>query len=351
MALIGLLFCAGDLYSAEPTAALELSSPVLRNGDFQRGASIGFFLDERGAFYEAAHYSGLIDRAVSAGVTHLQLAVRWFQDDVASSHIDAAPGETVEDTVLRETINAARRRGLKVFLMPFVFVRDTSDGSWRGAIAPSDPEAWWSSYRRYILRYAKLAQESGIGLFAVGSELKSLVTEEYRWRALIADVRGIYRGDLIYSANWDNYQRVDFWDALDHLGVNGYFSLSRSYEPSLDHVASAWRRQRDALTTWAGHMARPFILTEVGYRSSKIAPAEPWNHFDVPTPSPEVQLRCYEALYRTWAQETTLGGLYTWNWFGEGGLEEAGFTPYGKPAFEVIRRWYLGSQRGKHADD
>ena len=77
-------------YSAEPRAALELPQPSVRGPGFHRGASIGFFLEERDPFFEVSHYSELINRAVSAGATHVQLALRWFQDDVGANEI--APG-------------------------------------------------------------------------------------------------------------------------------------------------------------------------------------------------------------------------------------------------------------------
>ena len=332
-----------QLHSAEPRAALELPQPSVRGPGFHRGASIGFFLEERDPFFEVSHYSELINRAVSAGATHVQLALRWFQDDVGANEIAPGPRETVSDTVLTAVIRAAHSRGLRVFLMPFVFVRDKSAGSWRGAIAPTDPDVWWSAYESYILKYARLAQRERVETFAVGSELKSMVHEEARWRALIKAVRRDYEGQLVYSANWDNYTQVGFWDELDVIGLNGYFSLSRTYRPDLETLRSAWQIVRRRLMDWAGGLARPILLTEVGYRSSVIAPAEPWSHFDMPAAAPDVQLKCFEAFYSTWSAEGGLQGLYVWNWFGDGGMEESGFTPYGKPAFEVIRHWYFNS--------
>jgi hypothetical protein len=330
-------------WAFEPTAALNLEVPSARGHEFHRGASLGFFLKERGQAYETAHYTKLIDRATTAGVTHLQLAVRWFQEDIAANQIVRSQDETVSDEVLIHIIRVAKERKLTVFLMPFVFVKDTQEGSWRGALAPTNPDIWWSSYTDYLLHYATLAADCDVDFLAVGSELKSLTHAQDRWRPLIETLRSTYSGQLVYSANWDNYRNVAFWDAVDRIGVNGYFPLSQTFAPSLGVLKWAWWRHRDALVHWAGGLARPIILTEVGYRSSRIAAAEPWNHFDLPIPDPDTQLNCYLAFYATWMNEKALQGLYTWNWYGEGGLSDAGFTPYAKPAYEVIRRWFRDS--------
>ena len=32
--------------------------------------------------------------------------------------------------------------------------------------------------------------------------------------------------------------------------------------------------------------------------------------------------------------------FFLWNWFGRGGPDDGGFTPRGKPAEGVLRRWF-----------
>jgi len=51
-------------------------------------------------------------------------------------------------------------------------------------------------------------------------------TYDGHWRALIGDIRDVYSGPLSYAANFDQFQEVGFWDALDVVGVNAYFPLS-----------------------------------------------------------------------------------------------------------------------------
>ena len=60
-----------------------------------------------------------------------------------------------------------------------------------------------------------MAEEEKVDIFCIGTELEKFI--EHRpayWRELIAEVRKVYKGKLTYAANWDEYKRVPFWDAL-----------------------------------------------------------------------------------------------------------------------------------------
>ena len=101
--------------------------------------------------------------------------------------------------------------------------RGAAAGEWRGKLAPTDRDRWYESYRSFILHYASLAEACGAQEFSVGSELGSMQVDAERWRSLIATVRANYRGRLLYSANWDDYESVPFWRDLDAIGVTGYY--------------------------------------------------------------------------------------------------------------------------------
>ena len=158
-------------------------------------------------------------------------------------------------------------------------------------------------------------------------------------------VQGLFAGRLTYSANWDNYQRFSAWDLVDVVSINAYFPLTQAYRPSVSALVDAWAPHKLELLDWSASHARPFIFSEAGYRSSTIAPSEPWAHFDMPTPDLSTQWRCYKALQLAWADAPAFNGLYIWNWFGPGGPDDAGFTPSGKPALEVLRGWFGAATR------
>lgn len=334
--------------AADASVALSgLDAPRARGADFRRGASLGLFVSDPDPAVQRRIYATMLDEMVAAGVTDVQLVVRWGQQTIHDVDLRPWPDLTPQDTLLTWAIGAARQRNLRVFLMPIVHIEQRAIGVWRGTLAPTDLEAWWARYRDFVLHYARLAERSGgVGLFAVGSELLSLEADAARWRALIADVRAAYRGQLTYSANWDHYAHVPFWDAVDVVGLTAYHELTSAPDPDEAALVAGWASWADALVRWADARDLRFVFTEVGYPSTEHGAARPWDHREGARVDLDLQLRCYRALYRVWQAQPRLAGLYVWNWFGFGGAADRGYTPRGKPAAEVVRHWYRGRAAG-----
>ncbi len=86
------------------------------------------------------------------------------------------------------------------------------------------------------------------------------------WRTLVRRVRERYTGLLSYGANFDQFEEVGFWDALDFVAVNAYFPLSiYGLEPGAleERMADSWRRIASALQRASG--GHPVMLLELGW--------------------------------------------------------------------------------------
>lgn len=276
------------------------------------------------------------------GVDHVALFVHLWQRDARSPEPRRHPLRTPSDRVVRDTIRRARALGLAVALVPTVHLERPAPEDWRGSIRPPSWPAWFQGYRRELLHLARLAEDEGVALLAVGSELSSTDAQEALWRALIADVRAEFSGPLTYSANWDHYQRVGFWDALDLVGLSAYFELSRAEDPAVDDLRAAWARERDALAVFRarrGLLGQPLVLLEVGYPSVAGAASKPWDYTAQGPVDLEVQRRCYEAFAAAWrgAPPADLAGVFFYEWWGEGGRRDRGYTPRGKPALDALK--------------
>lgn len=92
---------------------------------------------------------------------------------------------------------------------------------------------------------------------------------------------------------------------------------------------------------------RPLIFTEAGFTSSEYAHRAPWEDARGRKVSLDEQSRCYEAILRTFYHQPWFQGVYWWEvrTNGEGGPENRSFTPWGKPAMRIVRRWYLEEGR------
>lgn len=253
-------------------------------------------------------------------------------------------GETRQGA--KQYIETLQGNGISVMLKPQLWI-------WRGLFTGEmemDSEAGWQaledSYRAFILNYADLAEETGVALFCVGTELEEFVSARPQfWKDLIAEVRQHYSGKLTYAANWDEYGRTPFWEDLDFIGIDAYFPLSESRDPSVEELRTGWKRWKEEIRTLSEGTARPVIFTEYGYRSMDFTAKKPWlvdrNQERV---NLQAQANAKTALFEEFWAEPWFAGGFVWKWFihhpVSGGAMDNRFTPQNKPAQQVIRTYY-----------
>lgn len=322
-------------------AAAGLSAKSKLGPEFVRGVSLGLFATEADPGRARALYRGLLEEIRAHGATDVQIVVRLVQDDVFASELAIDEQLSPSLSLVAGVVADATALGLRVLIFPIVHLRKVSGRQWRGRLEPSDAEAWWRSYGEHMKALARLAKRERAFMLSIGSELLSLEKHTERWRALSASVRAEFDGQLTYSANWDHFEPVEFWDAVDVVGVTAYQPLSQHGRPDEEALIRGFAPFLGRLRSWAGQHGHRYLLTEVGYPSHELAAERPWDHAAGGKPDPELQLRCYRALYRVFREDPRLRGLYVWNWFGFGGLDDPSYTPRRKPAAAVLRRWYL----------
>ncbi len=304
---------------------------------YVRGVALGLFATDPGW-----DYGPLIEEIRARGATDVLVVVNAYQSDRFASDIAPRPGRSPSGATVARTLAQVRRAGMRVALMPVVRLQRRSPHDWRGVIAPADGlDAWFESYRRFVIPLARIAQSAGAQRFVVGSELGSLEPYQDHWRALISELRDDFSGVLSYSANWDHAHAVEFWDALDEVGLTAYFPLTASGEPSsTKSLARAWRAPRAAIDDLRQRIGKPVLIMEIGYPSQGSAADQPWDD----TSSEELDLRLQQRLYRSFcdafSQTPSISGFYVWNWFGFGGPRDLGFTPRGKPAANELAKCF-----------
>jgi len=306
-------------------------------GSFVRGVALGLFASD-----PDWDYGPLIEEIRGRGATDVLMVVNAYQSDRFASDIAPRPGRSPSQATVARTLDQVRNAGMRAALMPVVRLLTRGPHDWRGVIAPADGlDAWFASYRRFVLPLARLAQSGGAGRFVVGSELGSLEPYQGRWRALISDLRADFSGTLSYSANWDRTDEVEFWDALDEVGLTAYFPLhDGDAPPSQEALSRAWRSPRAEIDALRRRVGKPVLVTEVGYPSRSSAAGEPWNDRSGARADLGLQQRLYESFCDAFAQTPSISGFYVWNWFGFGGPRDLGYTPRGKPAANELAKCF-----------
>lgn len=332
-----LFLALAGLCAACPGAPPATTPPTPTATATQKGVALGLFASD-----PAWDYGPLVDEIAATGATDVLVAVVWAQQRINSVRIRrsvaAATTSPTDETIVR-TLRQARARGLRVTLFPIVRLEEHSRLEWRGRIDPAaGKDAWFSSYRDYIVTMADLAHAGGADRLSVGSELLTMEQQEALWRSLIAEVRARFSGKLLYSANWDHFAPVTFWDAVDEIGVTAYFELAKDVAPvDDDALAAAWRAPVRELTAFAQQKRKPLVITEIGYPSLTTAAWHPWDETAEAPLDLALQARLYDAFCTAWKHQP-VDGFYVWNWFGFGGDGDSGYTPRGKPAATSLSR-------------
>ena len=254
-------------------------------------------------------------------------------------------GERKEGIVA--SVQLAHSAGLKVMLKPQVYLH----GSWVGDVDFDTEEEWlqWEdSYEQFIMFYAELAIAEKVEMFCIGTEYKIAAQKRpLFWRQLTKTIRERYDGIILYSSNWDGFEQVPFWDALDFVGISSYFPISEQTTPSVQMLKSGWRKVNKRLRKFHSKTQKKIIFTEYGYMSVDGCAGKAWEiEKDRANRAinQKAQANAYSALFAAnWSEDYWAGG-FLWKWFpagmGHEGYPEKDYTPQGKQSQRIIKDWY-----------
>lgn len=232
----------------------------------------------------------------------------------------------------------AQSLGLQVMIKPHIWI---VRGGFTGTMSFDSPEkrkAWNQQYIDYITRFAALADSLGHQSFCLATEMESMWKESPEdFQKLIRSVRKVFKGQITYAANWDEYNRFPFWDRLDVIGIDAYFPLGSEKEAS-----KRWKDHWRQIEALSDSLNKKVLFTELGYRSTENPFAEPWvSDTDVPV-SETAQSQAWKIFFDELWNEDALLGVYVWKWFPnmKKPRENNGFTPQGKDAEAVIKHQF-----------
>src|SRR3954453_14403482 len=243
---------AGYIGAHEPLAGLPICSVTMQ---LQRTD----WMDK----YEAG-----IDEIAALGADTVQFVVDPRQENGKSERIYLDMRMTPTPEMLARLIKHAKDKGLRVTLMPIVLMDKPRGDEWRGKISPSLEnggwDVWFDSYREIIKHLAWIAEANHVDLLVVGSELVTTESKLEQWTKTIDLARSIFHGRITYSSNWDHYRSVKFWDQLDMIGMNSYWSFGdrSNPSPSVEHIVERWREIQKDLLAFQKDVGKPIMFLE-----------------------------------------------------------------------------------------
>ncbi|MBI5671593.1 MAG: hypothetical protein HZC41_26675 [Chloroflexi bacterium] len=330
--------------------ALASDTPALLPQDFMKGITYESWWN--GEFASANSDRTLGEIVLPSGANWLAVVVKCFQETRTSTNIQCQTDRaTASDDELRHVIRRAHSLGLKVMFKPhldLLNLQNSSDGRFRIGFGVDESAwaAWFASYTRFITHYAALAQETDVDYFVVGTELWGTVHRADNWRAVIRAVRAVYDGPLTYAAlTYFEPLQISWWDALDAIGIDAYFTVTLTKNPTWAQMKLGWKPTVAYLGWLAGRWNKPIIITEAGYMSvdgTNILPGD-WSlqgELDM-----QEQADAYQALIESFQGQSWWQGIFWWSLSTDpeqGGPNDRGYSFHNKPAEVVLRRFFGG---------
>lgn len=343
-----------DSLPADPywTEELNALGSAFWASDFRKGVSYAAWWRD---YYSSPDSDRLLTEVLPQdNVAWISLIVTCYQPTLSDPNITCDLDRTPTDADVIHAIQTAHAQGLKVMLKPHLDLNDNS--GWRGQINFGTDEArwsqWFSNYTTFITRYAALAQAQGVELFSVGTELEGTTQRESDWRNVVGAVRAAYSGPLTYAANWGGEETsIQWWDALDFIGVDAYYELTTKNNPTRAELRAAWAPHLSTLSTLSATWNRPILFTEIGYRSVNGANRDPWNWERRGALDLSEQADTYLVALDLFAAQPWLKGVFWWTWMPTDlravnrrdpnyAFYIKGYAVYRKPAELVLRRFY-----------
>ncbi len=125
------------------------------------------------------------------------------------------------------------------------------------------------------------------------------------------------------------------------------YPLTNKTNPTVGELKAAWvdKGYIAMLENLSSQHNKPIVFTEIGYESRDGANMHPASSTSAPLDLQE-QADCYQAALEVLWGKPWLHGIFWWQWWAganvwQGGVNDGSFTPYGKPAEQVLRSFYL----------
>lgn len=330
-----------------------------------RGMSFGY-LAKRG-YYESAEALAQPALMAEMGVTSVALMASVMQDSYCSTRLYQDFEFTPSDHEIERMIEAFHEVGISVMLKPMV---ECHDSAWRGSINFPDNnqqiqgrrtdywDPWFASLGRSVVHYGRLAQRTGCASYCVGCELLAAEqpSHDHRWAPIIAQARSVYDGMLCYDSMPETLELPEipaWYRSLDAVCVSYYRSAADQPHATVEEMMVRLEPSVAHLRSLSEKVGLPVIFGETGCRAVEGGAVVPAEYRTGGRHAPQEQANYAEAICRLFWPEPWWGGLYWWKWdeqqdrphFHEDPSGTTGWTVQGKPAGEVLEKWFRRPER------
>ncbi|KJJ84250.1 conserved hypothetical protein, secreted [Candidatus Omnitrophus magneticus] len=235
--------------------------------------------EEKG-FYYSDFRKILSELREKSGIKYTQLDVIYYQTNINSFEIfpinsygilKNKNAQITADNNLITSIKNAKKAGLKIVLIPKIKIINNEENTYSrediGFSNEEDWKKWFTSYEKFILHYADLAQKYEIDFFSVGEGLFMTLNRTDHWQDIIMKTKRKYSGNIVFTCDWNNYKIIEKWPDIDYIAINCYFSVAENYYSPLSEIQNGFDKWNSSIKNYMEtKREKPVIFTEIGHK-------------------------------------------------------------------------------------
>jgi len=312
-----------------------------------------------------------LDEIKQINANMLVFSPRWFQNG-NTEFLHPVIGKTPFYYELFGYIEAAQEKGFEVSLFPqmepLIYHEDLSGFSNQ---SEASQQAWFNSYRFFLLNYAKIAEITGSKFLIIGGKPLlstftdgNLYNDDYllkeEWQDLIATIRTEYQGKLVWASNAGT--ELDplppFIESFDEIYISIDSPLYDGTNASFDQIAYGYTRTIDNLVYEAYRSTLKPVTLALAYPSANGATrgchliSEECNNDglflkkEVSGCSLDLieQAEIYNAILPITASREWITGISIRGYTPAGTPDDLTSSIADKPAKDVVHYWFNGFQ-------
>lgn len=283
--------------------------------------------------YFSEKFTSALEEIEKIGANFVAIVPTVFQSNITESILFESEKAPSDESIIH-AIKIAKQNGFHVMLKPHLDLIDQK--VYRGLIDPKDIEIWEKNYMNILLKYAEIAKQLDIEILCIGTELENISSRYPEiFEKVITKVREIFKGKLIYAANWTEYKKISFWDKLDFVGIDAYFPVANSTNPTENELSKKWELIFNDISEFKERIGKDIVFTEIGYLDKDGTCIQPFNWLINSPEDQEEQALCYKVALNFALEKIT--GVFIWEWEFYKVSGESGYSPRGKRAEGAIR--------------
>ena len=324
-----------------------------------KGVTFGYYA--KNGYFGSPEAKREVDRIAELRIPWICLVTTIMQDAFYSTRMYRDFLNTPSDDERIGIIRYIHDKGIKVMLRPMIECWDGTQRSLltlpQGEIQPGLAfhyrDDWFRNYAAATSHYLRIAAATGCEAYGLDSELNNLADCSDNWRKIVDLAHGLYQGHLTTSLiNTEQYiglldDRNCWFYALDSVGTSFYYPATEDGRGTVESMIEHLRPHVDPMTRFAEKLGTCFYLGECGCCSVENATRLPYYWKNGRYYDGGQQADYMSAVIRLFAEQPWWGGMFWWKWdqqivredFLDDPAGDKGFTIYGKPAAEIMRKW------------